>query len=91
MIATEKVRVLFTEDAITEIARFASLVNEKMEDIGARRLHTIMTTLLETILFDLPDPELDFTKQKKIVINSVFVQETLDKIIKDEDLSKYIL
>jgi len=82
----EKVSLSFNEEAIEEIACFAALANEKMEDIGARRLHTIMNALLDDFLFELPD-----SKRKKISITKTFVKRKLDKIISDEDLSKYIL
>jgi len=83
---SEKVSLSFNDAAIEEIACFAALANEKMEDIGARRLHTIMNALLDDYLFDLPDVE-----KRKINITKTFVKKKLDKIIRDEDLSKYIL
>ncbi len=82
----EKVNLNFTDKAVEEIANFAAKANEKMEDIGARRLHTIMNTLLENLLFQMPDK-----KMKKVNITKATVKKQLDKIIKDEDLSKYIL
>jgi len=87
LIQTEGVKLEFTDDAIKEIAKIASEVNEQVENIGARRLHTILTTLLDEILFGVPD----LIKTKKIVINGKFVSEKLDKIVKNRDLSKYIL
>jgi ATP-dependent HslUV protease ATP-binding subunit HslU len=87
LIQTEGVKLEFTEDAIKEIAKIATEVNEQVENIGARRLHTILTTLLDEILFGVPD----LIKTKKIVINGNFVSEKLDKIVKNRDLSKYIL
>lgn len=87
LIQTEGVKIEFTDDAIKEIAKIASEVNEQVENIGARRLHTILTTLLDEILFGVPD----LIKTKKIVINGKFVSEKLDKIVKNRDLSKYIL
>jgi len=83
---SEKVGLSFNDAAIEEIACFAALANEKMEDIGARRLHTIMNALLEDYLFELPD-----TEKSKITITKTFVKKKLNKIISDEDLSKYIL
>jgi len=83
---TEKTTLEFEEQAIEEIAAFASLANEKMEDIGARRLHTIMTTLLEEYLFDLPEK-----KMPSIIVTRKLVNDKLEQIIKDEDLAKYIL
>jgi len=76
----------FTEDGIAEIARTAARVNERMENIGARRLHTVMTTLLEDVLYELPDRALD-----TIVIDAVLVRDRLKAISEDEDLRKYIL
>ena len=64
----------------------AFLVNRKMENIGARRLHTVMTTLLDELLFDLPDPEI-----VKIKVTEKTVREKLEKIVEDEDLARYIL
>ena len=86
MLATEGIELSFTEDAIAEIAEYASLVNERTENIGARRLYTIMENLLEDISFDAPDME-----EKKIVIDENYVGEKLNDIIEDEDLSRYIL
>jgi len=86
MIESEKCRIKFTRGAVREIARMAYLVNQKMENIGARRLHTVMTTLLEDILFDLPD-----SKKREISINEKTVKSKLEKIVKDEDLARYIL
>jgi ATP-dependent HslUV protease ATP-binding subunit HslU len=76
----------FTEDGIGEIARTAARVNERMENIGARRLHTVMTTLLEEFLFDLPDRGTD-----PITVDAALVTERLKGIVEDEDLRKYIL
>ena len=87
LLQTEGVEVTFTEDAIKEVARTAAYVNEEVENIGARRLHTILTTLLEDILFDLPDK----MPSSKISIDGNLVKEKLDAIVKDRDLSKYIL
>jgi ATP-dependent HslUV protease ATP-binding subunit HslU len=76
----------FTGDGVREIARIAAKANERMENIGARRLHTVMTTLLEDVLFDLPDfPE------KHIVFDAAKVRDRLGKIVDDEDLRRYIL
>lgn len=86
MFASENVKLNFDEDSIEEIARYAAKANEKMEDIGARRLHTIMNALLEKFLFEMPDKKI-----KEVTISKSFVIKKLDKIIKDEDLSKYIL
>ncbi len=86
MLETEGVHLDFTEDAIREIARIATTVNSRTENIGARRLHTIMSTLLEEILFEIPEKKMD-----KIVIDKKMVTETLKSIVNDEDLSRYIL
>lgn len=76
----------FTPDGIGEIARVAAQLNERMENIGARRLHTVMTTLLEDYLFDLPD-----RGTAKILVDAKVVRERLKSIVEDEDLRKYIL
>jgi ATP-dependent HslUV protease ATP-binding subunit HslU len=86
LLETEKVKLTFTKDAIAEIARIATLVNTKAENIGARRLHTIMTTLLEEILFSVPE-----VTEKEIKIDAKKVKAKLEHIVEDEDLSKYIL
>ncbi|BDQ03246.1 ATP-dependent protease ATPase subunit HslU [Ignavibacterium sp.] len=87
LLETEGVRLEFTEDAIREIARIATEVNEQVENIGARRLHTILTTLLDEILFDVPDK----IPSTKVVIDGNFVKSKLEKIVKNRDLSKFIL
>ncbi|MGD8307341.1 MAG: ATP-dependent protease ATPase subunit HslU [Ignavibacteria bacterium] len=87
LLETEGVKIDFAEDGIKEIAKIATQVNEQVENIGARRLHTILTTLLDEILFDVPDK----IPSDKVRINSEFVKEKLDKIVKDRDLSKFIL
>lgn len=87
LLQTEGVQIEFTDDAIKEIARTAAIVNEQVENIGARRLHTILTTLLEDILFDVPDKMPEST----IKITGEMVKQKLDKIVKNRDLSKYIL
>lgn len=86
LLGTEGVKVKFTKDAIWEIARIASEVNEKAENIGARRLHTILTTLLEDVLFEVPDVKIDEVK-----VTQELVKNTLKDIVEDEDLSRYIL
>lgn len=86
MMATEDIRLSFTPDAVEQIAEVATVVNERTENIGARRLYTIMETLLDDISFDAPD-----LKEKKIVIDAKYVEEKLDNIVEDEDLSRYIL
>ncbi|MFO7569720.1 MAG: ATP-dependent protease ATPase subunit HslU [Smithellaceae bacterium] len=86
MMATEEICLSFTDDAVEQIAEVATIVNERTENIGARRLYTIMETLLEDISFDAPDLE-----EKNIVIDAKYVEEKLDNIVEDEDLSRYIL
>ncbi|MBN2001396.1 ATP-dependent protease ATPase subunit HslU [candidate division KSB1 bacterium] len=86
LIETEGVKIKFTSKAIDEIAIMASEVNEKAEDIGARRLHTVMSILLEDILFELPK-----TEKSIIRITPKMVKEKLKEIISDDDLSRYIL
>ncbi len=87
MLETEKVKLHFSKDSIREIARVAAEVNEQVENIGARRLHTILTILLEDILFEVPDKN----KKKTIEIDEKLVSEKLSKIVKNRDLSRYIL
>ncbi len=86
LLKTEGVKISFTKGAIKEIAKIASEVNENAENIGARRLHTILTTLLETILFDVPDENITEAK-----ITDKDVRDALKDIVEDEDLSRYIL
>ncbi|HTY57412.1 MAG TPA: ATP-dependent protease ATPase subunit HslU [Bacteroidota bacterium] len=87
LLATEGVDVAFTEDGIREIAALASRTNEQVENIGARRLHTIMTTLLEDALFDAPDE----LTEKKIVVDRERVRARLAGIVDNRDRSRYIL
>jgi ATP-dependent HslUV protease ATP-binding subunit HslU len=87
LLETEGVDITFTDDAIREVAKTAAHVNEEVENIGARRLHTILTTLLEDILFDVPDK----IPNERIEITGQLVNDRLDKIVKNRDLSKYIL
>jgi ATP-dependent HslUV protease ATP-binding subunit HslU len=86
LVAADGAVLEFTADGIAEIARIAATVNSRMENIGARRLHTVMTTQLEDTLFDLPDGG-----QKRIVVDAAAVREKLKAIVEDEDLRKYIL
>lgn len=87
MLKAEDVEITFEQEAIEEIATIAFEVNQEVENIGARRLHTIMSNLLDTILFEVPDinPSIEFT------ISREFVQEKLAKISRSKDLSHYIL
>lgn len=86
MMATEGVVLIFTDDAIAEIAEVAAVVNERTENIGARRLYTIMETLLDDISFDAPD-----MVEKEVTIDAQYVRQKLENIVEDEDLSRYIL
>ncbi len=86
LLKTEGVDVVFEDDAVETIAGIAEEVNNRTENIGARRLHTVMERLLEDILFDAPD-----MKQKRMVIDKVYVESKLKDIKDDEDLSRYIL
>lgn len=86
MLATEGLNIVFLDDAIAEIAEVATVVNEKTENIGARRLYTIMETLLDEISFDAPD-----MKEKEVVVDADYVRHKLVEIVEDEDLSRYIL
>src|SRR5216117_2178365 len=86
LLETEGIKLSFSEDAVQEVARFAASVNENTENIGARRLHTIMEKLLDDISFEGPD-----LKKKTIRIDAGYVQKMLAEIVKDQDLSRYIL
>ena len=86
LMETEGVRITFTPDSIEEIARVACELNQEMENIGARRLHTIMEKVLEEISFNLPDVD-----TKEIIIDRGYVRNKILKIVKNKDLSKYIL
>ena len=86
LMETEGCSVSFTREAVREIARTAHLANEKMENIGARRLHTVLTILLEPYLFGLPDEGM-----KTIVVTDAMVRDTVGRIVGDEDLARYIL
>ncbi len=84
--ATEEVEVNFTEDGIEEIANCAWKVNEKTENIGARRLHTVMERLMDSISFDASEKA-----GSKFDIDSAYVKSNLDMLVEDEDLSRFIL
>jgi ATP-dependent HslUV protease ATP-binding subunit HslU len=86
LLETEGIKLSFTDDAVTEIAKIAAQVNQSAENIGARRLHTIMEKLLEEISFEGPD-----LKKKTVRIDAAYVQKQLSEIVKDQDLSRYIL
>jgi ATP-dependent HslUV protease ATP-binding subunit HslU len=86
LIETEGAAVDFTDDGVAEIARIAAELNERMENIGARRLQTVMTTLLEDMLFDLPE-----SGTGPLLVDGDFVRDRLKKVAEDEDLRRYIL
>ncbi len=86
LLRTEGVELKFTEEAIREIAHISSLVNERTENIGARRLHTVMEKVLEEVSFEAPE-----LKGREILIDGEYVRQRLKDIIVDEDLSRYIL
>jgi ATP-dependent HslUV protease ATP-binding subunit HslU len=86
LVAAEGASLEFRDDGIAELARVATRVNERMENIGARRLHTVMTTLLEDVLYELPDRGTD-----AVIVDAAMVRERLKAISEDEDLRKYIL
>jgi ATP-dependent HslUV protease ATP-binding subunit HslU len=86
LLDTEGIRLTFTEDALEVIASFAARVNETTENIGARRLHTILEKLLEDVSFDGPD-----LKKKTVKVDAAYVRRQLADIVKDQDLSRYIL
>jgi ATP-dependent HslUV protease ATP-binding subunit HslU len=83
---TEGIKLTLTDDALEEVAKFAAQVNESSENIGARRLHTIMEKLLEEISFEGPD-----LRKKNVKVDAVYVRKQLAAIVKDQDLSRYIL
>jgi len=86
LLETEGVKLNFTEDAVAAVARFATSVNEQTENIGARRLHTILEKVLDEISFEAPD-----LKKKNVKIDSAYVNKQLVDIVKNQDLSRYIL
>ncbi len=86
LLRTEGVELEFKDDAIQALAEFASIVNERADDIGARRLHTVMEKLLEDVSFDAPD-----LGATRLVIDEVFVRDRLQGLVEDEDLARFIL
>ena len=86
LMETEGIELSFTEDAIREMAHIAAEVNRKTENIGARRLHTVMERLLEQLAFDAPDME-----PKQFEVTAEYVKKQLADISEDEDLSRFIL
>jgi ATP-dependent HslUV protease ATP-binding subunit HslU len=86
LLATEGVTLTFNDDAVKEIARFAAMVNEKTENIGARRLHTILERLLDELSFDASD-----MNGQSVNVDAAYVQRVLADVVRDEDLSRYVL
>jgi len=86
LLETEGVKIKFTDDAITEIANIAESINRRTQNIGARRLHTVLEHLLEDVSFDAPD-----LSDKKVKITGEYVKERLKDIVEDEDLTRFIL
>jgi ATP-dependent HslUV protease ATP-binding subunit HslU len=86
LVAAEGAELEFTEDGIAEVARVAWLANDRMENIGARRLHTVMSTLMDEVLYELPDYPI-----RKIRFDREGVRSRLEKIVDDDDLRRYIL
>ena len=86
LMGTEGIQVEFSNDAVDEIAELAEKVNEDAENIGARRLHTVMEKVMEEISFKAPN-----IRKKKILIDRKYVQKQLEDIIEDQDLRRFIL
>jgi ATP-dependent HslUV protease ATP-binding subunit HslU len=91
LLQTEGCELEFTDDGLAELARTAHEVNERQENIGARRLHTVMSILLETMLFELPPEGVTPPPQTRVVVDRDFVRQRLRDVVADEDLSRYIL
>jgi ATP-dependent HslUV protease ATP-binding subunit HslU len=86
LLATEGITLEFTDDGIAEIARTAATVNERTENIGARRLHTVLEKLLEELSFQAPE-----VSETRVVVDAAYVRDRLSAIVADQDLSRYIL
>ncbi len=86
LLAAEGVELIFTDDSIAAIAEFAAMVNERTENIGARRLHTMMERLLDEISFEAPD-----LSGQTVTIDAAYVHRMLADVVKNDDLSRYIL
>ena len=86
LLETEGIQLVFEDDAVEEIASIAANVNQSMENIGARRLHTVMETLLEDLLFDAPE-----RRERTVNVNRDFVVTQLATVLEREDLSKFVL
>jgi ATP-dependent HslUV protease ATP-binding subunit HslU len=85
LLATEGVEVVFTPDGVEAIARIAHEINERTEDIGARRLHTVLEKVTEEISFEAPEGP------RRVVIDEAYVRRRLEPLLRDQDLSRYIL
>lgn len=83
---TERVRLSFTDDAVAALSEIAAQVNARSENIGARRLHTVLERLLEDLSFTAPE-----LSEREVTVDSAYVHQRLDPIVKNEDLSRYIL
>ena len=88
LLATENVELTFDESAISRIAQLACDVNDEAEDIGARRLHTLLEKLMEDISFNAPDMK---EEERKVIVNDKYVDDKLAEIVKSSDLSQFIL
>ena len=86
MVETEGATIEYTDDGVEEVARIATELNERMENIGARRLQTVMTTVLEELMFDLPE-----VGTAHVLVDAAFVRERLKDLAEDEDLRRFIL
>ena len=86
LLSTEGIDLRFTEDGLREIAHISSILNQKMENIGARRLHTVVERVLQDISFRAPN-----LKQKVVVIDRAYIQDRLKNVLQDEDVTRYIL
>jgi ATP-dependent HslUV protease ATP-binding subunit HslU len=86
LVEAEGAKLQFNDDGIREVARIAAAVNDRMENIGARRLHTVLTRLLDDLLFELPD-----SGERQVTIDAGVVRERLKDAVEDEDLRRYIL
>ena len=86
LLRTEGIEVEFTDDAIQAVAEYAALVNDRSENIGARRLHTVMEHVVEELSFTAPE-----RSGEHVTIDAEYVRDALDDLVADEDLSKYIL
>jgi ATP-dependent HslUV protease ATP-binding subunit HslU len=86
LVAAEGVDLEFTDDAIRSICRIAATANERVENIGARRLQTVMATLMEDLLFDLPTEGI-----RSVKVDAAMVQDRLGRVIASDDLRRYIL